>query len=122
MSEDTDLLARWHAGDNRAGHALFKQHYPAMVRFFRNKVDDAARDDLIQQTFIAASTAQFDGRVAVRTFFFGIAWNKLRLHFRAAARRARLEANPDRLSMADLAMSPETSLVAKQESRLLLEA
>lgn len=117
------LLRHWQAGDQRAGVQFFQAHYDALLRFFRNKVGMAACDDLVQQTFIAVSTARFDARSSVRTWVFSIAWRKLCDHFRAEARRRRIEA-PDvgACSAMDLGQSPQTRLEKRAEARLLLEA
>ena len=116
---DHTLLTRWQAGDQDAGAALFEAHYEALARFFRNKVDDALRDDLIQQTFLAALTAPFGGRAQVRTWLFSIAWRRLQDHFRKQVRRP--EESMESMSVADMGQSPETSLRLRQEQRLLLE-
>ncbi len=71
---DESLLRAWQGGDAEAGAQLFDRHYEGLSRFFRNKVDDSRRDDIIQQTFMAVPTAAFDGRSSVRTWLFAIAW------------------------------------------------
>lgn len=38
MAEDAELLEAWRHGDGAAGSELFERHYPAIVRFFANKV------------------------------------------------------------------------------------
>lgn len=122
LDDQGAALQRWQAGDARAGVAFFDAYCPALLRFFRNKVDPATGDDLVQQTFIAASRARWDGRAKVRTWLFSIAWRKLADHFRAEARRARIEApDPLETSIADLGMSPVSRLERRAEARLLLE-
>lgn len=117
------LLQCWQTGDERAGVAFFDAHYAGLLRFFRNKVDRATCDDLIQQTFIAAADARFDGRAKVSTWLFSIAWRKLSDHCRAEMRRRRIEASTfDTHSVADLGQSPQTVLEKRAEARLLLEA
>lgn len=116
------LLQRWQGGDQRAGVTFFDAHYAGLLRFFRNKVNLATCDDLIQQTFIAAATARFDGRAKVRTWLFSIAWRKLADHFRAEGRRRRVEVGDFSVqSVADLGQSPQTRLEKRAEARLLLE-
>jgi hypothetical protein len=44
---DEALFDAWRRGDRKAGGELFERHYPAIARFFRNKVDDDA-PDLVQ--------------------------------------------------------------------------
>lgn len=119
---DESLLSAWQAGDPAAGATLFERHYTALVRFFCNKVDDNDRDDVVQQTFLAAQKATFGGRSTVRTWLFGIAWRRLKDHFRARARIAKREiADVEQISVADLGASPETLFARGQERRLLLE-
>ena len=52
MSADGELLQAWATGNERAGYDLYKRHAGAVVRFFRNKVDDRDVDDLLQSTFM----------------------------------------------------------------------
>lgn len=120
--DDETLLRAWQGGDTDAGAQLFDRHYDALSRFFRNKVDDAQRDDLIQQTFMAVPGASFGGRSAVRTWLFAIAWHRLADHFRAQARRGKNEvAGIEQMSVVDLGATPETRYERDQEKRLLLE-
>jgi RNA polymerase sigma-70 factor (ECF subfamily) len=120
--DSAELLQRWQAGDAAAGARLFELHCPSVVRFLRNKVSDAARDDLVQEVFMAASKAPFAGRSSVRSWLIGIAWRQLQNHLRAAARRARREARFGMDSVVELGQDPEQYMLAQQEARLLLEA
>ena len=120
-TEDETLLRAWQGGDSAAGAALFDRHHDALVRFFRNKVDDAHRDDLIQQTFLAAQSAGFAGKSAVRTWLIAIAWRRLSDYFRAESRLSKRHAAFGEVSVADMGQSPETHYVQRQERRLLLE-
>jgi RNA polymerase sigma factor (sigma-70 family) len=120
---DTDLLTGWRAGDRAAGDELFRRHYRSVQRFFRNTVDPAAIDDLVQSTFIACAEARdrFEGRSSFRSYLFGVAHNVLRSHYRQRA------AQPDRLdfqlaSVADLGLGQSSLLEHKREQRVLLEA
>ncbi len=123
-SADSELLTAWQAGDERAGAALFERHYPAIKRFFDNKVPEAA-EELIQSTFLKCLEARerFRGDSSLRTFLFAIAHNLLREHFRSRHHRdpaAPLE--PSNVSAHDLQPGPSTMLAAKQQQRLLLDA
>lgn len=115
-----DLLA-WQSGDPDAGSRLFKAHYGSVARFLRNKVPDDARDDLVQETFLAASKGNFAGRSAVRTWLLGIAYRQLQNHYRRLGRQRRREVIFAQESAADLGQGPESFAVARQEQRLLLE-
>ena len=119
---DEDLLRRWQAGDRAAGQAFFQALYPVVVRFLRNKVADDVRDDLVQQTFMAAAQADFGGRSSVRTWLLGIAWRHLASHFRSAGRLQAREVELGTLSVAELGRGPESQAAWRQEERLLLEA
>lgn len=79
VDDDHELLARWVAGDRRAGDALVKRHYKSVTSFFINAVGDQERDNLTQKTFEALCTAapQFANRSSFRAFLFGIARNVL---------------------------------------------
>jgi RNA polymerase sigma-70 factor, ECF subfamily len=124
LDRDTDeeLLAEWQTGDSNAGAELFDRHHKAIVRFFRNKVDDSHRDDLIQQTFMAAQTAKFHGNSAVRTWLIAIAWRRLADYLRREARRSKREIEAfGTESVLAMGQSPETHFVRQQERRLLLE-
>lgn len=119
---DFALLDAWARGDRDAGNRLFDRHFPAVFRFFRNKVDDQA-EDLTQATFLACvkNAGQMEKRASFRTYLFAIARNQLYMHFRAAARQgAVLEFGS--VSAEDLGTSPSSRLVAKHEQRLLLRA
>ncbi len=119
---DESLLRAWQGGDAEAGAQLFDRHYEGLSRFFRNKVDDSRRDDIIQQTFMAVPTAAFDGRSSVRTWLFAIAWRRLVDHFRGQARRGRYEqGGVGEMSVVDMGATPETRYARNQERRLLLE-
>lgn len=123
MRSDAELFAAWCEGDRIAGSTLFDRHYAAVARFFHNKVDDAARSDLIQNTFLACleARARFRGDSSFRTYLFSIAHNLLYKHFRGrgpAADSLDLEV----LTAADLAPSASQLVRVRQEQRLLLEA
>ena len=104
---DEALLDAWRRGDADAGNALCQRHYPAMVRFFHNKVEREA-EDLIQRVFLACVEGQsrFEGRSSFRTYLFAIANNVLRRHVRTRLRNQ----EPDALDTAALCeLSPTAS-------------
>lgn len=119
---DKDLLRAWGTGDLEAGNALFERHYPAMARFFHNKVDREA-EDLIQRTFLACveGRARFEERSSFRTYLFAIANNVLRRHLRTRLRHAD-PATLDSTALHDLAPSASTLLAQTHEQRALLAA
>lgn len=117
---DLVLLDRWRHGDLRAGNALFERHFESVYRFFLHKAPDDATD-LVQRTFLACTEARdrFRGASSFRTYLFAIARNELLAAWR---RRRRDEPDTATSSIADLAPSPSTALVRKDEHRILLEA
>ncbi|MCB9706944.1 MAG: sigma-70 family RNA polymerase sigma factor [Myxococcales bacterium] len=126
--DDAALVERWRAGDRRACKVLFDRYYPAIARFFRNKVRSGG-DDLVQVCFLRCfeGIVRLQEAVAFRSFLFGIACNLLREHYRRGrgdAERVDLE----RRSVRELAgeggpwPSAGAWLAAREEHRLLLEA
>jgi RNA polymerase sigma-70 factor (ECF subfamily) len=73
--QDLVMLQRWREGDNRAGDALFKKYYDPMDRFFRGKVRDQERGDLVHNVFLSLmKTADgFRGDCSVRSHIYRIA-------------------------------------------------
>ena len=119
---DAALLDAWHGGDAAAGEELFERYYPAMLRFFSNKVaGDPA--DLIQETFMGCVSGHERLRDAAnfRSFLFGIAYNKLKRHYRTARTDGeRIEFGT--ATAADLAPGPGTMMAQSAEQQLLLDA
>jgi len=65
-------------------------HHESVRAFARRLLgDDAAAEDLVQETFIALPQAmrRFDGSCSLKTFLTSIAVNRARHHVRAASRR-----------------------------------
>lgn len=119
MSDDATLVQAWRSGDKQAGAQLFDRYYPAVARFFRNKVGPQSAD-LIQATFLAC----FEGLERMhstnfRSYVFAIACNMLRKHFRA---RGRSRIDFGSVSVYDLDPSPSSVIAANQRQRQLLEA
>jgi RNA polymerase sigma-70 factor (ECF subfamily) len=121
VRSDAQLLANWGEGDAAAGESLFLRYYPAVTRFFANKV---AGDpvDLIQETFLRCLRGR--DRLAdpdrFRSYLFGIAYNVLREHFRERYGEAG-QIDPYTHTAAGLAPGPGTMVAASDEQRLLLE-
>jgi RNA polymerase sigma factor (sigma-70 family) len=122
-TDDDALLTAWRSGNRQAGEQLFDRHFKALTRFFRNKVGEGdGMDDLIQQTVLGLLEAkhEFRGEGSFRSFVFGVAYNVLRNHYRAARRDAeRLDFGVT--SIFDLAHGPSEALVARHEQLLLLQ-
>ena len=111
---DEALVAAVGTGDSAALGALFDRFHLAVYRFAARLplVDDAAKDDLVQSTFleIRRVASAFRGEAAVRTWILGIAANvargALRSEIRLRARQRRFltiaeDRGDDRLSPSD---------------------
>ncbi len=123
MEPDAELLERWGRNDRVAGNALFQRYFPAVHRFFVNKVSNAAAvEDLVQQTFalLAECATNYRGTSTFRTFVFGVAHNVLRAHIRTRV-QDNIELIGD-VSVADLGAGPSSVAAAHEELRLLLDA
>lgn len=93
-------------GDSASFEAAFTQHFPAVHNYLARRVGSALADDLAAETFATAfrrRTSYDPGRASQRSWFFGIATNLLRAHWRAEqhalslnARFATDEAAPER--------------------------
>lgn len=120
--DDLGLLDRWCGGDEAAGSALFRRHFPSIYRFFEHKVEGDA-DELVQETFLACLHARdrFRRQSSFRTYLFAIARHTLYAYWRR--RRVRGDAvDFDEVSIAALSTSAGTRLARGQEHARLLEA
>ena len=120
---DLELLEQWRAGDRTAGDRLFQRHFRAILRFFRNKVEPSALEDLVQQTFMACveGRERFRQESKFTTYLFGTAYNLLRDHYRRAKKK------PDAVditeqSAVDLGAGPSTVMGRRRAHKVLLEA
>ena len=122
MRSDFELLDAWRAGDAKAGNELFRRHFDAVCRFFRNKVHDGV-EDLIQKTFMACvrSRDAFRKEGSFRAYLFTIARHELYQHFERHSRDQR-RINPEVDSVVHLGPGPSTVAARRAEQRLLLDA
>jgi RNA polymerase sigma-70 factor (ECF subfamily) len=84
------LVERLVAKSSAALGQAYDLHHESVRAFTRRLLgDDAAAEDLVQETFIAlpAAARKFDGSCSLKTFLTSIAVNRARHHLRAAARR-----------------------------------
>jgi RNA polymerase sigma factor (sigma-70 family) len=119
---DHELLARWQAGEQRAGEQLFKRHFARLYGFFRTKLHDDA-DELVQATFLACLGAKdrFRGEATFKTFLYGIAKNQLY----AALRKRHRDGDKlafDVSSIAELVSTPRTVIARGQDHARLVAA
>lgn len=73
---DLELLRRWRVdNDRRAGNELVAGYFDQIRSYFLNAVDDAVREDLVQETFhrLLKAVDNFEGRSSFRTYLFSIA-------------------------------------------------
>lgn len=120
-ARDLELLARWRAGDTRAGSQLLKRHFATLHRFFSSKAHDHV-EDLIQQTFEACVHARdsFRGDASFRAYLFGLARGQLHEYLRKHRRRASIDFTTT--SVMDMRLSPSGALAQHEQGRLLSSA
>jgi RNA polymerase sigma factor (sigma-70 family) len=118
---DAELVEAWRGGDATAGEQLFRRHFPAISRFFRNKFSGPV-DDLIQQTFVALveGRERLRSEQSFRSYLFAIAHNVMRAHVRALERGRRFD--PTSSAIVELDPGPSTMHGTREEQRLLLLA
>lgn len=78
--DDRDLAAAAAAGDRTAFETLIRRHGPALHRFARRMTrDEAAVQDIVQETFVAAwrQIERFRGDSSPRTWLFAICSRKV---------------------------------------------
>lgn len=96
MDELNRLAEAARLGDRTSLEQLVRASYPAIWRLCAALVDEAAADDLTQETFLRASRAlpRFRGGASARTWLFAIArracMDELRGRYRRTRRDARL--------------------------------
>jgi RNA polymerase sigma-70 factor (ECF subfamily) len=81
VHDETTLLSRLRAGDERAFEALVAQHNGALRRVARTFVrTDSAVDDVVQETWLGVVRGldAFEGRSSLRTWIFRILVNQAR--------------------------------------------
>lgn len=104
---------------------LFDRYYPAVARYFHNKVPDALAADLVQATFLAAVEGRdrFRAEGSVRSYLLGVAHNLLCRHYRTEYGRGRgREVDLSLMSVADLGPTVSQQIAGRQEQHLLLLA
>lgn len=78
-----------------AFETIYRQHYAFVWRSVRRLgTPDAELDDVVQEVFVVVHRrlGDFEGRSAITTWLFGIAYRVVRDHRRSAAARAKREA------------------------------
>lgn len=122
---DDELLRRWQAGDQGAGHELFKRHFPRLYAFFRPRVaSDDDTQECIQKTMLRCAQNVLERRVPVLSFkgyLLGIAQNVL-LEYYNAKKKGAATLDPEVDSMIELAPGPSTITLKAEEERILIHA
>ena len=87
--KDTELIARWKSGDERAATELVERHAAALARFAVSSGERSEVDELVQDTFVRAfnSLDGFRGDSSFRTWLFTIERRLLVDRRRAEKRR-----------------------------------
>jgi RNA polymerase sigma factor (sigma-70 family) len=122
VDPDRDLLARWQAGDQPAGQALFARHFDSVYRFFATKCDGEP-DELVQRTFLAClqSRDRYRGDASFRTFLFAIARHELYQHYRHRERHGR-RFDAMETSVAERVTTARSRIAREESHRQLLDA
>lgn len=84
--DDAALVARLKAGDTTACQVCVEAHSDGLYRLaFRMLRDEAAAEDIVQETFFNAwkSLERFNGRSRLGTWLFRIAYNNALMHLRS---------------------------------------
>ena len=77
-AEETELLARLRAGDERAFEALVERHYPTMLAVARHYVKTrAVAEEVVQEAWLGGLNGldRFEGRSSLRTWILRILVN-----------------------------------------------
>lgn len=131
---DLALLAAWRRGDMRAARTLYRRHFDAICRFFRNKLSNLEEvADLVGETFLEllksrARESWDDERVeSLRHYLYGIAKNvlyrQLRQRYGLAQRTVVHDAQLDQRSLDELAPRSLSSIVGgRRELDVLIKA
>lgn len=88
-AELTFLLSSMAAGDKGAFAAFYRQLEKPVFRFINSKLNDPFEaNDILHEVFMDVwrSAGKFEGRSAVKTWVFGIAYRKTMDHFRKHGR------------------------------------
>jgi RNA polymerase sigma-70 factor (ECF subfamily) len=78
-AEETELLARLRAGDERAFETLVERHYPTMLAVARHYVSSrAVAEEVVQEAWLGVLQGldRFEGRSSLRTWILRILVNK----------------------------------------------
>jgi RNA polymerase sigma-70 factor, ECF subfamily len=89
-SDVGSLVERLQGGSLRALAEVYDRYHEPLRAFTQRLLgDDAAAEDLVQETFVAffRAVSRYDRSSSLKTFLMSIAANRARHYFRTAARR-----------------------------------
>jgi RNA polymerase sigma factor (sigma-70 family) len=123
MDDEAGLVEAWRSGDKRAGRQLVDRYYTSIYRFFFNKVDGDACEDLTQQTFEALLRGReaYRGEGSFRGYLYGIARFVLINDIRRR-RQVRERFEPAEHSAMDPAVDGGSSIFAAREHERIVAA
>lgn len=122
--DESVLLEAWRNGDRLAGDRLFRRHFPAVQRFFANKISSPTTvEDLVQRTFLKCleKPAGYAGLSTFRAYLLGIARFVLFGFFRESRRHSVLT-ELGSMSVQDMGHGLSTIVGQNEEHQLLLQA
>ena len=89
MNTDEQLMLEFQAGSQEAFAELFERYREPVYRFFRRRIDHAARaEELAQECFLALlrNVVRYEPRASFRSYLYGIAMNMMHAERRKAGR------------------------------------
>lgn len=124
MQDEGQLLEAWRGGDKEAGSALLRRYFATLSRFFRHKVPESARADLIQRTMLGAveSRDRVPEGLPFRVYLLGIARRILADWYRRGERSVKGRDALLRREVDPCVESPSGVMVECEEQRILLAA
>lgn len=93
-TDDASYISRSRS-DPEVFAEVFRRHSPEMTRYVTRRLGEAAADDVVSETFLAAFRQRqgYDlSRRSARPWLYGIATNLMRRHVRTEVRQLRLVA------------------------------
>ena len=89
MNTDEQLMLAFQAGSREAFGELFERYREPVYRFFRRRIDHAARaEELAQECFLAVlrNSARYEPRSTFRSYLYGVAMHMVYAERRKAGR------------------------------------
>lgn len=95
--DDLKLARQVAARDRQAAERFFEEYFPRLFRFVSRRVEEAACEDVVQETMIKAmkNLASYRGEAALFTWLCQISRNEISNHFQRSGRRVQIESSLD---------------------------